>query len=630
MASGHPDFSGYWKGTRDTVPGGNIGKDLPGLKLPLTPAGEAALQHNLTATIDPEALCIIGGIPRHNASGLPFEVLQGANKIAFLYFYSYFRLIPIDGRKHTDDPDPSFFGEEVGKWEGDTLVIDSIGFKDEKVWIDENANPHSDALHVVERWTRPDMDHIHVDTLIEDPKFYTRPFTYARTWVLGKPDEQTAGVLLQREQRGPRSPGLRSGSDSSRRHARLHRPGAAAAAADSERPGEKVARARCVVFQPPRVLGAVRRAGARSARPASPLRMRRAAAGALRPGGRPLVAARQPAAIASRRCGGTASCCRCSPASRRSRSAKASRRSFTHARSAPRSASTACTSRTSRSTRPTRSRRAGSRRRSRGRRPRRDDGRRCRSAGNAGNAMAAYAARGRAARARSFIPRDVKRPFARECQLYGADVTLVDGLITDAGRVAAEQRRAARLVRRLDAQGAVPHRRQEDDGLRARRADGLALARLDHLSDRRRHRAWSACGRRSTRWSAIGWMQPAAPAAHGVGAGRGLRADRPRVHRGHREGARCGKAPRTVADGLRVPRAIGDFLILRAVRESGGTALAVSDTAMVDGMLAIGAAEGVSAAPEGGAALAAMQRARRTTAPSSRTTPSCCSTPAAR
>src|SRR6516225_8787493 len=53
-ADGHPDLSGYWKGTRDTIPGGNIGKDLPGLKLPLTPAGEAALQHNLTATIDPE------------------------------------------------------------------------------------------------------------------------------------------------------------------------------------------------------------------------------------------------------------------------------------------------------------------------------------------------------------------------------------------------------------------------------------------------------------------------------------------------------------------------------------------------------------------------------------------------
>ena len=190
-ADGHPDLSGYWKGTRDTKPVGNIAKDLPGLKLPLTPAGEAALKYNLTATIDPESLCIIGGTPRHNASGLPFEVLQGARKIAFLYWYSYYRLIPIDARrKHSEDADPSFFGEELGHWEADALVIDSTGFKDEKVWIDENANPHSDALHVVERWTRPDADHIHVDTLIEDPKFYTKPFKYSRTWVAGKPDEE--------------------------------------------------------------------------------------------------------------------------------------------------------------------------------------------------------------------------------------------------------------------------------------------------------------------------------------------------------------------------------------------------------------------------------------------------------
>jgi hypothetical protein len=188
---GHPDFNGYWKSIRGTITG-NIGKDLPGLKLPLTPAGEAGLQHNLTATIDPESLCIIGGTPRHNASGLPFEIVQSAKKVVFLYFYSYYRAIPVDGRKHSDDPDPSFFGEEIGRWEGDTLVVDSIGFKDEKVWIDENANPHSDALHVVERWTRPDADHIHVDTLIEDPKFYTKPFHYARTWIAGRTDETLA------------------------------------------------------------------------------------------------------------------------------------------------------------------------------------------------------------------------------------------------------------------------------------------------------------------------------------------------------------------------------------------------------------------------------------------------------
>ena len=191
LKDGHPDFSGYWKGQRGMVPGGNIAKDLPGLKLPLTPAGEAAWKHNVTATVDPEALCILGGIPRHNASGLPFEIVHGAKKLAFLYWYSYYRLVPVDAaRKHSEDPDPSFFGEELAHWEGNTLVIDSIGFKDTQVWADENGSPHSDALHVVERWTRPDADHLHVETLIEDPKFYTRPFTYSRTWILGKPDEE--------------------------------------------------------------------------------------------------------------------------------------------------------------------------------------------------------------------------------------------------------------------------------------------------------------------------------------------------------------------------------------------------------------------------------------------------------
>ena len=64
--------------------------------------------------------------------------------------------------------------------------MDSIGFKGDKVWADENGSPHSDALHVIERWTRPDATHIHVETTIEDPKFYTHPFTYARTWAAGE------------------------------------------------------------------------------------------------------------------------------------------------------------------------------------------------------------------------------------------------------------------------------------------------------------------------------------------------------------------------------------------------------------------------------------------------------------
>jgi hypothetical protein len=189
-ADGHPDLSGFWKGSRATTPVGNIGKDLPDFKLPLTPAGQAALQHNLTKTIDPEALCIIGGIPRHSASALPFEIVQNGNRVVFLYMYTYFRSVPIDGRKHTEDPDPTFFGDKIGWWEGDTLVIDSVGFKGTPIWIDENANPQSDAMHATERWTRPDVSHIHLDLTVDDSKLYTRKFNYSRTWLLGKPGEE--------------------------------------------------------------------------------------------------------------------------------------------------------------------------------------------------------------------------------------------------------------------------------------------------------------------------------------------------------------------------------------------------------------------------------------------------------
>lgn len=191
--AGHPDLTGFWKPLREAgKPGGNIGKDLPNHQLPFTAEGERIHQFNLTKTIDPEALCILGGIPRHNASGLPFEIIQSPQRTAFLYLYTTHRLIPIDGRTRDPDPDPLYFGNPLGRWEGDTLVIDTVGFKDSKdgkLWMDENGDPQSDATHVVERWTRPDFDHVHLEMTVDDPKYYQHPFGFSRTWVLGKPGE---------------------------------------------------------------------------------------------------------------------------------------------------------------------------------------------------------------------------------------------------------------------------------------------------------------------------------------------------------------------------------------------------------------------------------------------------------
>ena len=90
------------------------------------------------------------------------------------------RIIPIDGRGHPDDINPTYKGDSVGHWEGDTLVVDVTDFNDE-TWFDRSGNFHSDELHVIERYTLVDADHINYEATIEDPKVFTRPWTMRMT-----------------------------------------------------------------------------------------------------------------------------------------------------------------------------------------------------------------------------------------------------------------------------------------------------------------------------------------------------------------------------------------------------------------------------------------------------------------
>ena len=85
------------------------------------------------------------------------------------------RQIHTDGRKFPQDPSPSWFGYSVGKWEGDTLVVDTVGFNN-KSWLDVMGHPHSEAMHLLERYRRRDFGHMDVETTIDDPMLYTRPF----------------------------------------------------------------------------------------------------------------------------------------------------------------------------------------------------------------------------------------------------------------------------------------------------------------------------------------------------------------------------------------------------------------------------------------------------------------------
>jgi threonine synthase len=227
------------------------------------------------------------------------------------------------------------------------------------------------------------------------------------------------------------------------------------------------------------------------------------------------------------------------------------------------------------------------------------------SAGNAGNAAAAYAACA-GIEAKVFLPRDVKTPFIRECELYGADVTLVDGLITDAGRMAAE--RGGPLGWYDVSTLKEPYRLEGKKTMAFELAEQMNWKWPEWIV----YPTGGGTGLIGM-WKAfdeierIGWMKPVTrPRMVSVQA-EGC-APIVRAYEAGDDRAPLWEGARTIADGLRVPRAIGDFLILRAVRASGGTAVAVSDSQMVDGMREIGSSEGVSAAPEGGAALAAIKR----------------------
>jgi len=228
------------------------------------------------------------------------------------------------------------------------------------------------------------------------------------------------------------------------------------------------------------------------------------------------------------------------------------------------------------------------------------------SAGNAACALAAYAAKA-GIEAQVFMPQDVKAPFIRECQLHGATVTLVDGLITDAGRMAAEHGRPLNWydVSTLK----EPYRVEGKKTMGYELAEQLGWTWPDWIiyptgGGTGIVGIWKAC----EELEQLGWVSGPRPRLVSVQAD-GC-APIVRAFGTGAETAEPWQGATTIADGLRVPAAVGDVLVLRALRESHGSALAVSDTDMVAGMRDLGRVEGVGAAPEGGATLAALRRLR--------------------
>jgi hypothetical protein len=178
-ADGRPDLSGVWE-----IPyTPDMSKQLGG-QLPYLPWAEQNFKQYDPGNFDYTAHCLPAGWTRQMNTPMPIEIFQAPKRVAILFeAFSIYKVIPTDGREHRKDPEPSWMGDSVGKWEGDTLVIDTIGFND-KTRLDTIGHPHSTSLHVIDRLTRTDLGHLTYEVTIDDPKAYTKPWGNKRIFNL--------------------------------------------------------------------------------------------------------------------------------------------------------------------------------------------------------------------------------------------------------------------------------------------------------------------------------------------------------------------------------------------------------------------------------------------------------------
>jgi hypothetical protein len=137
---------------------------------------------------DPMARCLMVGVPRITSMPMPFQITQTKDQILFLYeAFHAFRIAPFN-KPHPDDLEPSFMGDPTARWDGDTLVVDVVGFND-KTWLGTVGTIHSEKLHVTERYTRVDFDTIVYEVKLEDPVVFTKPYNQRATIRL-RPNER--------------------------------------------------------------------------------------------------------------------------------------------------------------------------------------------------------------------------------------------------------------------------------------------------------------------------------------------------------------------------------------------------------------------------------------------------------
>ena len=204
-ADGKPDLSGVWiAGGLQLLIGAEAaaaiqkadvaaGRPAPPRREapPYTPQAEARrLEFVARRGIDdPMARCLLSGVPRITTRPLPFQIVQTPAQVILLYeAHHAFRIVPTDGRPHPEDSEPSYLGDSIGRWEGDTLVVDVKNFND-KTWLAGVGTIHSEKLRVTERYTRDTYDTIIYDVTMVDPEVFTKPWQQQETFRL-RPGER--------------------------------------------------------------------------------------------------------------------------------------------------------------------------------------------------------------------------------------------------------------------------------------------------------------------------------------------------------------------------------------------------------------------------------------------------------
>lgn len=197
LSGGRADLSGLWR-PADVSLIEDISLGLAkGETVPLKPEALKIKQARRSPD-DPEVNCLPTGVPR--LPPYPWRIVDAGTHLFFLFegnIHSY-RQIFMDGRKHPPDPDPTWYGHSIGRWDGDTLVIDTVGFND-RFWFDFVGHPHTEQLHTVERYTRPSLGTLVEEVTIEDPGAYTRPFTIHSSHRLMPNDELLEYVCNENE-----------------------------------------------------------------------------------------------------------------------------------------------------------------------------------------------------------------------------------------------------------------------------------------------------------------------------------------------------------------------------------------------------------------------------------------------